>query len=407
MGTLIRFELRKILGNRAGMAACVLALALVAAIFLLNLLTYGMRDYFTGEYVEGLQAQEANRALVETHAGVLDDAHVAADAAELDRANELIAQTEDFYDKDSEQIIKEYGLEFWQQTLGVANQRYYMEIVGTLDSHNPRATSLEVGAKDRIEAALVAGMNGNHPYSDAAKEYWRSKAANIAWPAEFGYAEGWKSALSWQSFLALVIVAACIAISGVFAGEYQGGTAAVVLPTKRGKRTLPAAKVIASLIFVTCFWWLSVAVGVGINMAMLGPGGLELPVQIIFGYDNPYPLTVGQVAVLVYGLGWLVSLGMAAFTLWLSAKMRSTMPVAVAPLAIMFLGLLGLFSSLTDRIAALTPLSVLDYSFSRMVSYDVGSLVVDLPTLAAILYALALVVLAPLAMRAFRRHQVA
>lgn len=70
-------------------------------------------------------------------------------------------------------------------------------------------------------------------------------------------------------------------------------------------------------------------------------------------------------------------------------------------------GLLGLFSPLTDRIAALTPPSVLDYSYLSMVSYDVGSLVLDLPTLATILYALVLAVLSPLAMRAFRRHQVA
>ena len=110
---------------------------------------------------------------------------------------------------------------------------------------------------------------------------------------------------------------------------------------------------------------------------------------------------------LLYGLGWIVSLGMAALTLLLSARLRSTMPVAVAPLAITFLGLLGLFSSLTDRVAAVTPLPVLDYSFSRMVSYDLGSLVLDLPTLAVILYAALLIALTPLAMRAFERHQVA
>ena len=407
MGTLIKFELRKILGNRAGMVACVLALALLSALFLVNTLTYGTRDYFTGEYVEGLEAQMANRALVESHAGQLDDAHVAADAAALDRANELIGRTEGFYDMDSEQIIRTYGLEFWQQTMGTVNQHYYMEIVGTLDSHNPRAASLEVGARDRVEAALVAGMNGNHPYSDAAKEYWRNKADAIEWPAEYGFAECWNSMLDWGGFLSLVIVTMCIAISGVFAGEYQAGTAAIVLPTRRGKRTLPAAKVIAALVFATCFWWLGAAVCLGVNLAVYGSDGWNLPFQAVEGFDNPYPLTVGQAVLLLYGLGWLVSLGMAALTLLLSARLRSTMPVAVAPLAITFLGLLGLFSSLTDRIAALTPLSVLDYSFSRMVSYDVGSLVLDLPTLASILYALALLVFVPLAMHAFKRHQVA
>jgi hypothetical protein len=42
-----------------------------------------------------------------------------------------------------------------------------------------------------------------------------------------------------------------------------------------------------------------------------------------------------------------------------------------------------------------------------MVSYVAGPLVADLPTVLAILYGVMLVALVPLAMRAFRRHQVA
>ena len=49
-------------------------------------------------------------------------------------------------------------------------------------------------------------------------------------------------------------MAACIAVSGVFAGEYQGGTASIVLPTLRGKRSLPVAKVFVSMLFATAYW---------------------------------------------------------------------------------------------------------------------------------------------------------
>ena len=44
--------------------------------------------------------------------------------------------------------------------------------------------------------------------------------------------------------------------------------------------------------------------------------------------------------------------------------------------------------------------------YNALVSYPVGPLVVDLVGLLAVAYALVLVVCAPLAARAFRRHQV-
>ena len=142
-------------------------------------------------------------------------------------------------------------------------------------------------------------------------------------------------------------------------------------------------------------------------MGVCGADGWNLPLQVALGFDNPYPLTIGQAVLALYGLGYLVALGMAAFTLLLSAKMRSTMPVAAIPMAVVFLGLLGLFITPLTKVAALTPLAGLNYAFDRMLSYAAGPVVADLPTVLAVLYAIMLVALTPLAMRVFRRHQVA
>ena len=407
MGALIKYELRKILGNRAGMVACLIALALLAGMTFMNLATTATRDLATGEVVEGLAAQQTYRQNEESHAGLLDDAQVADDAATLDRANQLAKETPGFYDLSNDEIISRYGLEFWQQTMAVVSDSYYYEVVGTLDCTDPRATSLQEGSLARIDASLSDGFDHYFPYSDAEMSYWHGKFDQIQWPVEFGYAGAWKNALDWASFLALAIVALCIALSGVFAGEYQNRTAAVALPTKRGKRALPAAKIIAALAFTTVYWWLCAVVIIGIDVAICGTEGWDLPVQAVFGFDNPYPLTVGQAMLAIYGLGYLVALGMAALTLFLSSKMRSTMPVAVIPMAVTFLGMLALFITPLAKIGALTPLAGMHYAFSRMLSYAAGSAVIDLPTALTILYACLLVVCIPLAMRIFKRHQVA
>lgn len=226
---------------------------------------------------------------------------------------------------------------------------------------------------------------------------------------EYGYADGWGNYLDYLSFAALSIVALCIALSGVFASESQSGAVAIALPTRRGKRSLPVAKVVAALLFAIVYWCLCTFVPLGVNVAVCGTDGWDLPLQIITGFDNPYPFTIGQTVLLACGLSLLVTMGMAALTLALSAKMRSTMPVAVIPMAITFLGLMALFigwQPLT-KLASLTPLSGLNYAYMRMVSYAAGPFVVDLPCVLAVLYAAMLVVLVPFAMRAFRRHQAA
>ena len=407
MGTLIKFEIRKILGNRAGMVACLIAFALLASMAFLNLATMSTRDFATGEIVEGLAAQQTYLQKEESHAGLLDDAQMAKDAATLDRADELVKETPDFYNLPNDEIITKYGLEFWQQTMGVISDSYYVEIVGTLDCTDPRATNLEEGSLARVDASLSDGFDHYFPYSDAEVSYWHDKFDQIKWPVEFGYAGAWKNALDWGSFLALAIVALCIALSGVFAGEYQNRTAAVALPTRCGKRSLPAAKVIAALVFASVYWWLCAAVIVGINVAICGAGGWDLPVQVVYGFDNPYPLTVGQTLLFSYSLGYLVSLGMAALTLLLSSKMRSTMPVAVIPMAVTFLGMFALFIPPLAKVGALTPMAGLNYAFSRMLSYAAGPAATDLPTVLATLYACLLVFCMPFAMRIFKRHQVA
>ncbi|MDO4807697.1 MAG: ABC transporter permease subunit [Coriobacteriales bacterium] len=405
MGTLVKFELKKLLGNKAGMAACALMLAMLAAVAILNLATMDSIDLKTGTYVSGPKAQETHRAMQESHAGTLDDERIAVDVASFDRANRLLQEKPDLYDLSGQEIIKRYGLRFWQETRGVVEQGYYMEIIGTLDSANPRATSLRDGFQARFEGALENGFWGYHHYTDSEKTYWRDLANKISWPVQYGYDGGWHYVLSWRGGLGLAIVALCIALSGIFAGEYQSHTGAVVLPTRCGKRELPIAKALAALAFTSAYWCVLIVFIVAFHVLIYGADGWDLPVQVAIGFDNPYPLTIGQAILASYALGYLVALGMASLTMFLSARMRSAMPVAATAMAVIFLGIVTLFSTPLAKLALLTPFSGLSYAFDAMVSYVVGPVVIGLPTMLAMLYVAMLVVFVPLAMSLFRRHQ--
>ena len=407
MGTLIKFELKKILGNRAGMVACALLLAMLVAV---SAMAVGVRDYDTGEYVQGIRAQQALRAQAERHAGTLTDERVAADAAVYDRAVALWEQQPELADLGGWEVADDaaitLGLDFWRETGAILTDDYYTEVVGTLDSTNPRATSLREGARARVDGALSQGLWGYHPYTEAEKAYWRSLEDGIAWPLEYGYDHGWDNVFAWKGFSGLAVVAICIALSGVFAGEYRDRTAAIVLPTRRGKRALPVAKVAASFIFTTAYWLLVAGLVIGTRVMLYGADGWNLPLQVSTGMDNPYPLTVGQAVLLSYGLGYLVALGTAAFALIISSRVRTTLPVAAITMSVVFLGVIGLFAKPLIKIAMLTPFTGLSYAYDVMASYAVGPFVADLPTVLVLLYGVMLVVLTPLAVRAFKRHQV-
>lgn len=409
MGTLIRYELKKIVGNRAGIVACAAAFILLIAISATNILVAGAWDLRTGKYVTGMEAQDAIRFTERSHAGTLDDERVAADISAYDLAESQWSEdATHLSDLTGQQIIDEYGIDFWRDVDRVRSDAYYLrlDVAMTIDNEGTRAESLEEGAKVFNGRELSSGYLNYFPYSDEERAYWQDKASGVEWPIEYGYVGAWDTIFNWASFYALAIIACCISVSGVFAGEYQDRTASVVLPTRRGKRVLPVAKATAALVFASAFWWLCVAGVWSLCLGMLGTEGGRLPFQV-FDFVSPYPLTVAQVCGLTALVGWVICIGCTALTLLLSSRLLSTMPVAVIPIVLIFLGVMAKLVKPLAKLADLTPMSGLNDMFTGMASYAAGSVVLDLPQILAVLYGTATVLCVPFAMRAFRRHQVA
>ncbi|WP_350454495.1 ABC transporter permease subunit [Slackia heliotrinireducens] len=407
MATLIRYELKKILGNRPGMVACVLVLLMLVFANVLNLAMIQTRDIATGERIRGAAAVEATAELNASHAGTLDDARVAQDLATFDQAYDLWLADPNLNDLSTEDIIDEYGLEFWRNTLVVIQDPYFIQLDATMttDARGTRADSLEEGSRISLQNSLDKGYMNAFAYSQAERDYWTDKAEGVDWPIEYGYVGGWSDLMDWTAFLGLAIVAACIAVSGSFASEYQMRTAAVILPTRHGKGRGPVAKAVAAFIFSTVYWWLCVAAICAVYLGAEGLQGAGLPFQVM-DFQSPYPLTSSQAVVLLFLMGFVMQIGCTGFTMLLSSAMRSTMPAAVIPMAIVLVGLIVSIITPLAKAAALTPMSALNDSFCSMISYSIGPLVADLPTLAAILYALLAAVCIPLSASVFSKHQV-
>lgn len=173
--------------------------------------------------------------------------------------------------------------------------------------------------QDKIETILNEPSNG---LSEAEKDYWRRMNSKVEEPFQYGYYGGWKIIISSFELLIFAVLAVCIVIAPVFAGEYQAGTDAVILCGKYGKTRLTTAKIIAALLFGVLAFTIHVFVAFSIPLVTYEIDGWNLPMQIN-GTTVPYPFTFLEGTLVNLSVIYLVLIAMIGLTLFLSARMKS------------------------------------------------------------------------------------
>ena len=420
MFDLVRFELKKLLARRTSQAVAAGVLVLLCAIMALNVVQTKTRSD-AGEIVNGTAAIAQQKARADAHEGVLTIERVQeevtaykalafskVDPAEVEdlSAEAAYSLMQEAYDEDEFRAIYDtyysYLLSPW--------------ITGGMEQYQAAAHLGEAEVEgfyaaiaDEVQRTLDYGMGGTWEYSDAERAYWTEKQAEVSEPLAYGYAGGWGDVLACLGFLSFAMVAVCVVLTPVFAGEYQDRTDAVLLSSRYGRSKLVAAKIVASLLFATAYFILAAAVIMGVALAFFGADGADLPVQVL-SLGIPYDLTMAEATFVSMGLAYLMTLGLAGLTLLLSSKLRSQLAVFALCAALIFLtGMIpsGGNGALLHALY-LFPISALSDQvlFNSFVSYPVGPFVIDLVGLLVIVYSFVLAACAPLAARAFRRHQV-
>ena len=398
---LVRFELKKLLVRRTSLIACAGILVMLCGIMALNVAqtrtTSNADEVLTGTAAIAHQKEKAV-----AHEGVLDADRVREEvAAYLALAFSKVdpADVAGLSDDAAYALMKQaYG----EDEFRMLYDPYYVYLfspwkAGALEPYQV-AAQLDDGAADgfyeaiagKLQRTLDNGMGGTWTYSDAERAYWTEKQDGVGEPLAYGYAGGWSDVLACLGFFAFAMVAVCIALTPVFSGEYQDRTDAVLLSSRYGRSKLVAAKIVAALAF-------------------FGAEGGDLPVQVL-SLSIPYDLTMAEATWTAVGIAYLMTLGLAGLTLLLSSKLRSQLAIFAACAALIFLT--GMIPSGGNAVLLhalyLFPINGLNDQvlFNSLVSYPVGSFVIDLIGLLACVYALVLAACVPLAARAFRRHQV-
>ncbi|WP_418762971.1 ABC transporter permease [Enteroscipio rubneri] len=420
MFDLVRFELKKLFVRRASLIACAGILVMLCGIMTLNIVqTKTASD--TGEVLNGTAAIAYQKEKAASHEGVLSVERVQDEVAaykelafsKVDPADvsglsgeAAYALMKQAYDEDEFRAIYDtyYAYLFSPWKAG-ALEPY--QVAAQLD--DGAADGFYGAIADKLQRTLDDGMVGTWAYSDAERAYWTEKQAAVGEPLAYGYAGGWGDVLACLGFFAFAMVAVCVALTPVFAGEYQDRTDAVLLAARYGRSKLVAAKIVAAFVFATVYFALAALIIMGAALAFFGAEGGDLPVQVL-SLGIPYDLTMAEATWIAVGIAYLITLGFAALTLLLSSKLRSQLAIFVTCAALIFLT--GMVPSGGNAVLLhalyLFPLNALNDQvlFNSLVSYQAGPFAVDLVGLLVGVYALALIVCVPLAARAFRGHQV-
>ena len=250
--------------------------------------------------------------------------------------------------------------------------------------------------RDAAEAALKLDENTAEPF------YY-----------EFGFGTGSDTASTLPVSLFAVAIVCSIICAPVFASDYSTGADDIQRCARYGCRRLGKAKLLAAMTLSTVLYIVCAAVFVALTLAVYGDdktsAQLALDALVLIDID------MNGVLVLTLVAGFLSVLAMTAFTLYLSARMRSSVAVLAIALAVAmaptFLVILLREGALGDWLRLLLPSGGLGLGTGMIVDIQVGKFLtlgpvaVWTPFAALAVPALEAPVFTLLARRAYVRHE--
>ena len=413
MGSLIKFEFRKIYKKRMNMVVSCITIFLIAVFGIANI-TQSYTYNEKGEKVSGKLYVKYMKQIAKTSGGELTN----------EKAQDILAEyqhmvaTPGYYEGEGEdghftdEIYCSYFLPHRQILLDIAHV-YDAPGVQTWGSNLDKLSLNDIkplyeAKKDRFQMILEAG-SGDWNYTTAEKQYWTKQYDKIAEPVTYGYAEGWSTWFDMAGFFFYVLVGMFIIMSTVYAGEYEQKADHIILTTRYGKSKVIVAKNVAAFLYGFLLSTACILIMALICFGWYGVEGASLPVQSIY-FQSTYSLTNVQAVLLYVIMYYLVSFMMIAMTLWLSARMKNGLSVLAVMLLFAFVPIFmneSVTNRLYNHILALLPYNAIqDGGYNTILSYPFGSCVLNYMNMRIVVYLILTVVVVPFAGRAFRRHEV-
>lgn len=408
-----KLEMKRLLKTRSTWILMAAALLVTLIFWCINV--FGAYYYSNdGKSYHGLDAMEMRRIIAESAEGEWTPERLRDAFTQIAETNANYGAAADGTANDNYEAVTgsgnntpsstaDYTLTFMRSLLQVCDVQYVNEITPEM------AAQYYTLRKARIEEATTLN------YGPAAAEAALRLDENTAEPFyyEFGFGTGSDIATSLPVSLFAVAIVCSIICAPVFASDYSTGADDIQRCARYGCRRLGKAKLLAAMTLSSALYIVCSAVFVALTLAVYGDdktsAQLALDALVLIDID------MNGVLVLTLVAGFLSVLAMTAFTLYLSARMRSSVAVLAIALAVAmaptFLVILLREGALGDWLRLLLPSGGLGLGTGMIVDIQVGKfltlgpLAVWTPFAALAVPALEAPAFTLLARRAYVRHE--
>lgn len=408
-----KLEMKRLLKTRSTCILMAVALLVTLIFWCINVFDayYYSND---GKSYHGLDAMEMRRIIAESAEGEWTPERLRDVFTQIAEMNANYGAAADGAASDNQETVTgsgnntslptaDYTLTFIRSLLQVCDVQYSNEITPEM------AEQYYTLRKAYIEEVMT--LNYGPAAAEAALRLDENTAELFYY--EFGFGTGSDTATSLPVSIFAVAIVCSIICAPVFASDYSTGADDIQRCARYGCRRLGKSKLLAAMTLSTALYIICAAVFVALTLAVYGDdktsAQLALDALVLIDID------MNGVLVLTLVAGFLSVLAMTAFTLYLSARMRSSVAVLAIALAVAmaptFLVILLREGALGDWLRLLLPSGGLGLGTGMIVDIQVGKfltlgpLAVWTPFAALAVPALEAPVFTLLARRAYVRHE--
>ena len=410
-----KLEMKRLLRTRS--TWILMAAALLVTLVLCCVNIFGAYYYsYDGEFFHALDATEMRRIVTASAEGAwtperIRDVFAQIAGVSTDFGVAVEGETNDNYeivtgdDGSAAASIAGYTSTFLRSIPQVFDVQYTSEITPDMAAQY----------YDQRKAYIEEVMTLNYGPSAAEAALRLDENTTEPFYYEFGFGTGSDIASTLPVSLFAVAIVCSIICAPVFASDYSTGADDIQRCTRYGCKRLGKSKLLAAMTLSTALYIVCAAVFVALTLAVYGDdktsAQLALDALVLIDID------MNGVLVLTLIAGFLSVLAMTAFTLWLSARMRSSVAVLAIALAVAmtptFLVILLREAALGDWLRLLLPSGGLGLGTGMFVDIQIGefltigSLAIWTPFVMLAAPVIETPVFALLAKRAYVRHECA
>lgn len=247
----------------------------------------------------------------------------------------------------------------------------------------------------------------------SAQEHALQKYEKVQTPFQL-YAGYTRDAFDYIMLFIFVLVLLCTAAATpTFSGEYQTGSDSILRCTKHGRSRLAIVKISAALTIFTITFAVCISLHLLISNLAFGPECIKTSMQMLFSVTSLPAVNLGQLQTVLAIGGLLSLLATISFTLFLSAKCRDSLTVVLIAVAMCLLPIFAFsvfgvnWFSFVLPSAGIGMQNSLLYQLTSFNYLHIGQMSIWTPYVIIAAAAIEIPVFISLAIRTYRKHQVA